>query len=46
MIQEHELVTLSARDRERFVALLDNPPAPNEALRRAAVRHAELVRPE
>jgi uncharacterized protein (DUF1778 family) len=27
---------LTDRDRDRFLALLDNPPAPNEALRRAA----------
>ncbi len=46
VVQEHETVTLSTRDRERFVALLDSPPAPNEALRGAAERHAELVHSE
>lgn len=46
VVQEHELITLSVRDRERFVALLDSPPAPNEALRQAAQRHADLVRSE
>ncbi len=30
---------LSDRDRDRFLALLDRPPEPNEALRRAARRH-------
>ena len=46
VVQEHELITLSVRDRERFVALLDSPPAPNEALRQAVERHADLVRSE
>lgn len=31
---------LSNRDRDRFLAALDNPPAPNERLRKAAQRHA------
>ncbi|HET7322053.1 MAG TPA: DUF1778 domain-containing protein, partial [Longimicrobiaceae bacterium] len=43
IIQEHEFVTLSARDRERFVELLDNPPSPGEALRRAAESHRRLI---
>lgn len=43
IVQEHEAVTLSARDRDRFLALLDNPPAPPEALRRAARRHRDLI---
>ncbi len=43
IVQEHETVTLSTRDRERFVALLDNPPPPSEELRRAAQRHRELI---
>lgn len=46
VVQEYELLTLSERDRERFIALLDDPPAPNEALQRAAARHADLVRSE
>jgi uncharacterized protein (DUF1778 family) len=43
IVQEHESVTLSAADRERFVGLLDRPPAPSEPLRRAAERHASQV---
>lgn len=46
VVQEHEMVILSTRDSECFVALLDSPPAPNEALRRAVERHTELVRSE
>ena len=39
IVQEHETVTLSTADRDRFLGLLDNPPAPKQALRRAARRH-------
>jgi hypothetical protein len=30
---------LSDRDRDRFLALLDNPPPANEALKKAASKH-------
>jgi len=43
IVQEHEIVTLSERDRDRFVELLDNPPAPGDALRRAAERQHNLI---
>lgn len=43
ILREHETVALSARDRDRFLALLDNPPAPSDALRRAARRHRDLI---
>jgi uncharacterized protein (DUF1778 family) len=43
VVREHESVALLAHDRDRFVALLDNPPPPSEALRRAARRHRELI---
>jgi uncharacterized protein (DUF1778 family) len=43
VVQAHELTVLSDRDRDRFLALLDNPPEPNEALRRAAGRYHELA---
>jgi hypothetical protein len=36
---EESAAPLSDRDRDRFLALLDNPPEPAEALRRAARRH-------
>jgi uncharacterized protein (DUF1778 family) len=39
----HEHVTLSDRDRDRFLAMLDAPPAPNEALKAAARRHRQQV---
>lgn len=31
--------SLSDRDRDIFLALLDNPPPPNEAFKKAAARH-------
>ena len=43
IVQEHETVTLSARDRDRFLELLDDPPAPTDALRRATQRHRDLI---
>lgn len=43
VVREHEVVTLSDRDRDRFLELLDNPPEPTDALRRAAQRHATLI---
>jgi hypothetical protein len=36
---EESVTPLSDRDRDLFLAMLDNPPAPNEALRRAAAKH-------
>lgn len=36
VIQEHEEVNLSARDSLRVLKLLENPPAPNAKLRKAA----------
>lgn len=35
---EEAVKPLSDRDRDLFVKMLDNPPAPNEALRRLAAR--------
>ena len=35
---EESTAPLSDRDRDAFLALLDNPPEPGEALRRAAAR--------
>ncbi|HEY2921727.1 MAG TPA: DUF1778 domain-containing protein [Candidatus Binatia bacterium] len=42
-VREHELMTLSARDREIFVSALLNPPAPGARLRKAARRYKERV---
>jgi uncharacterized protein (DUF1778 family) len=39
--QEEAATPLSDRDRDRFLALLDNPPEPNAALRRAAAKRAK-----
>ena len=38
-IQEHETIVLSDRDRDAFLALLDAPPEPNAAMKRAAARY-------
>ena len=38
---EETATPLSDRDRDRFLDLLDNPPGPNEALKRAAQKHAK-----
>ncbi len=36
---EESVTPLSDRDRDLFLALLDNPPAANEALRRASAKY-------
>jgi hypothetical protein len=38
---EEASVPLSDRDRDIFLALLDNPPPPNEAFKKAAARHKQ-----
>jgi hypothetical protein len=38
---EETATPLSNRDRDRFLELLDNPPRPNAALRRAAEKSAK-----
>jgi len=43
VISGHERLILSNRDRDTFFALLDNPPSPTDALRRAARRHKQLI---
>jgi uncharacterized protein (DUF1778 family) len=40
-LREHEVMTLSARDRETFVSALLNPPAPGARLRKAARRYKQ-----
>jgi len=39
VVAQHTQTTLSNRDRDTFLALLDNAPAPNPALKRAASRY-------
>ena len=41
-ITEEEHRSLSDRDRDIFLALLDNPPGPNEALKQAALRYQQI----
>lgn len=41
--REAARMRLSEADREAFLAALDNPPAPNEALRAAAALHRDCV---
>jgi uncharacterized protein (DUF1778 family) len=38
-VRDHEAMTLSARDRQVFVAALLKPPAPGARLRKAAQRY-------
>jgi len=44
VVQENEVITLSARDREIFVKALLNPGEPNKALRKAAAWYKEMIR--
>ena len=41
-LQEHTMIVLSERDQDLFLETLMHPPEPNEALRRAAKRHASM----
>ena len=43
VIQEHEVLRLNRVQSEAFVEALLNPPAPNDALRRAARLHRRQV---
>lgn len=38
VLSQHEVRKLSTRDRDMFLAMLDDPPEPNEALRKAVKR--------
>jgi len=42
ILRESELSSLTRLDRIAFVEALLNPPAPNERLRKAAARHAQV----
>lgn len=42
-VREHESMTLSARDRETFVAALLKSPAPGKRLRKAADRYKKAA---
>lgn len=43
IVQEHEVMVLSERDREIFIEALLNPPKPNRALREAAKAHKRMI---
>jgi uncharacterized protein (DUF1778 family) len=43
IVAERDVAGLTDRDRDRFLVLLEAPPAPTPALRRAVVRHAHLI---
>lgn len=43
VVQENETLKLSQRDRQLFVEALLNPPAPNQALLKAAKMHARQI---
>src|SRR3990167_2360134 len=42
VIREHEVITLTAQESERFVTALMNPPGPNLALQKAAKHHRDF----
>lgn len=39
-IEQHERIVLNSKARDRFLHALANPPAPNEALQKAAKKYA------
>ena len=43
VLERHSTRTLSNRDRDLFLQMLDNPSKPNKALRNAAERYTELT---
>lgn len=44
VVQAHESITLNPADFQAFLAALDTPTEPNEALQRAFDRHTRQVR--
>ncbi|MBI3466136.1 MAG: DUF1778 domain-containing protein [Planctomycetes bacterium] len=43
VIERERLIRLTAEDAARLVSLLDGPPAPNAALRKAAADHQRII---
>jgi uncharacterized protein (DUF1778 family) len=43
-IEEAQIIRLSVEDQKAIAAAILDPPAPNQALRRAAASHSRLVR--
>jgi uncharacterized protein (DUF1778 family) len=44
VIEKERLLQLSRQDAELLASLLDNPPAPNAAMRKAVQAHQRLIR--
>lgn len=44
IILSHNMISLLRRDSEVFANALLNPPAPNEAFRKASARYAEVIK--
>lgn len=44
IIMENNIVTLNNQERDRFLALLDNPPPANAALKTAMLKQGEHIR--
>lgn len=44
-IERTEVIRLSVASQEAFARALINPPAPNDAMRRAFARHDQLLKP-
>jgi uncharacterized protein (DUF1778 family) len=44
VLERHNTRTLSDRDRDLFLSMLDNPPKPGKKLREAAKRYKKLVK--
>lgn len=42
VLSESRQITLNQQEWDRFMELLDNPPAPNAALKKAMQRHHDL----
>lgn len=42
-VEQHELLTLTAKEQQVFVEALMNPPAPNRALRAATKRYNRMI---
>ncbi|MBD2318565.1 type II toxin-antitoxin system TacA family antitoxin [Phormidium tenue] len=43
VIEKHQKLKLNLEDSQAFVDALLNPPPPNEALKKAALKHKQLI---
>jgi uncharacterized protein (DUF1778 family) len=44
IVRQHEVITLTQAEWERFQEMLLNPPEPNKRLKQALAEHARVVR--